>query len=214
VAQRFKAGHKATQLVLKWDDLSSYDEVLRGLESAKQAVQELADSAITFAPVVERRFVKPMLDELRVYPPRKPGMKIRWANARQRRLVMMKLRKQADERGDDEVWHHRTGEYGMGWEAQTTTTRGKRGLVRIRVYNNAGKGNKAIGQYIQGQIGIGASKPSIKRYREHIQAFHTDRGWSLAYEIVQKHFKDAREFALEYWAGIAATIPGFYIKGS
>jgi len=136
---------------------------------------------------LEVYYIQPMLWTLQKYPPRKPGMKIRWTSRKQQKFVMAKLRFLAKKRGDNEVWHHRTGGLGANWVAEVVRKRGK---VTIRVYNRW-KGMR----FVQGNIGLGKSARSAGRYAQPIQRFHTDRGWQPAAPTIQKGYQKAEEYA-------------------
>lgn len=132
---------------------------------------------------INRKVSGVMLRSLRKYPPRKLGMRIRWKSAKQRRYVMMLLRKNGD------IPYRRKGIYKRGWKYKLTMD--DKGSITLKVTNDAqqpdlnGKPN-FYARYVGGDIGFGQGASSASRYMKPKQPFHKDRGWPDSYRIIQR----------------------------
>jgi len=202
---RFMRGQKASKLVLRIDDIGTFDVVIKEVGAMINISKTLKTAAKDIAPELEHLYLKPLIKKLSTYPPRKLGMKIRWKSRKQQRKVMMILRRQMEERGDNEIWYHRTGYYKKAWAHETVFSTGKKGVIRVRVYNKAqkrddnGGGMKPLGTFIQGRVGLGESRRSMERYRKPMQPFHVDRGWVFAQPLIAEAYKKMQDHALNSW---------------
>ena len=147
------------------------------------------------------RVFGPMLRALRVYPPRKLGMTMRWKSEKQRRYVMMLLKKAAIARGTpDDLSYRRTGRFGKSWKYTLEITGD---ALRLRVFNTATTKWKGethrLNTFIQGNVGLGTSSSSVYRYQRQIQPFHVDRGWNPAAPIVQEYVGKGQDRAVELY---------------
>lgn len=212
-------GQKVSRLVLRFDDVGTITEAKEVLQEQLQTVRNLNREARQIAEEITSRFLLPMLDELKQYPPRKLGMKINWTSPNQRKYVMMLLRAQAIERGIEnptgrDLAYERTGELGRKWQAVAEVSTGQKGIIRLRTWNDAKrydpikKKSREYERFVQGGIGTGLSRRSIRRYEKPIQQFHTDREWPVAYPIIQRYYREAREFALERYGAKLSLFMG------
>lgn len=200
-------GQKATRLVLKLDDVGSFDVVIRRLNARINIAKTIDQITRDIGRDIERDHLPRLLARLRTYPPRKKGMRIRWTSEKQRRYVMALLRAQAEARGaPDDIAYQRTGRLARGWKGEIEALLRSGDVIRIRVWNDA-QGMRLVrgslqadgpryARFVQGRIGFGESRRSIERYRQPIQQFHTDRGWSEAHKIIKEEYGRMREYAL------------------
>lgn len=171
------------------------DKMAKGFNSFNHDVQPRLASELRV------RVFGPMLRALRVYPPRKLGMKIRWKSKKQQRYVMMLLKKAAIARGTpDDLAYRRTGRLGKSWMYTLSI---ERDTLRLRVFNTATTKWKGathrLSRFIQGDIGLGTSRSSVWRYQAPVQPFHKDRGWNLAAPIIREYVVKGRDLAVEYY---------------
>lgn len=182
---------------------------IKGME--RKAVK--ADAALgKQADAIEALFLRPLLKELAWYPPRKKGMKIRWASDKQRRYVLLLLRKQfmartgrAPRAGDD-ISYVRTGTFGDSWVAVAIpTTNG----LRVRIYNTAeNEAGIRYAPFVVGNIGLGVSDRSAGRYLKPQQRFHQDRGWKQAAPLIQRSMAKIKEYASDEFGRTLVSIEG------
>jgi len=154
------------------------------------------------ASQIRIRVMGPMLRELRRYPPRQKGMKMRWKSPKQRRYVLMMLRRDAIRRGTpDDISYRRKGALGRGWNYTLTAGRTK---LKLRLGNTAistwGKGETRYYIFVVGGFGFGKSARSSRRYRQPIQPFHKDRGWKPAFPTIQHYVGEAHALSGEVLA--------------
>ena len=171
------------------------DKMAKGFNSFNQDVQPRLASELRV------RVFGPMLRALRVYPPRKLGMKIRWKSKKQKRYVMILLKKAAIARGTpDDLAYRRTGKLGKSW---TYTLGIQKDTLRLWVFNTATTKWKGethrLSRFIQGDIGLGISRSSVWRYQAPVQPFHKDRGWNPAAPIIQEYVGKGRDLAVDYY---------------
>lgn len=144
---------------------------------------------------VDRHAVQPTIAQLRVYPPRRLGMRMRWRSERQRRYVMAMLT------ATDNLPYKRTGTLRRGWHGEVKVDPRSKGL-RIRIWNDAMQPRWKTGEpvryarFVQGDIGIGLSARSTTRYNLAIQPFHKDRGWQPAAPIIRHGYDRSVQTAM------------------
>lgn len=144
---------------------------------------------------LEEQVFAPMLKDLRTYPPRKLGMKIRWKSDKQRRYVMWLLR------STHNIPYQRTLDLANGWHCLVSINP-RSGVISARTWNDAisktpGSGQQPYMRFIQGDIGTGTSQSSLSRYNKPIQPFHKDRGWQPAQPLIMAAYDKADDFAQE-----------------
>lgn len=179
-----------------WKELDRKAKAIRRVE--KQALPRVASE-------LRVRVFGPMLRVLRRYPPRKHGMKMRWRSVAQRITVMAILYRQAKERGirnpkGKDLAYKRTDKYKRGWQYNLRIVARR---LRVTVENDAITTHKnntyRYGKFVGGNIGLGGSKSSMRRYKRPIQPFHTDRGWQETAPIVRKYVTRATNVARDYY---------------
>lgn len=128
---------------------------------------------------IEQRYLKPLMRDLRytprhrVYPKDYP---IKFVSDKQRRFVMAKLAGKP---------YKRTGKLQRGWHYSIKPD--KHGRIMLRIWNES-----PIAKYVVGEVGLGTSMRSAKRYRQSIQAYHRQGGWRPAQDRVDKMLKRMR----------------------
>lgn len=192
---------KVSRIVVTVDRLESIARALDQAHGLDGVIEAFAPAALEKArDTVDRVAVQPALEELRRYPPRKLGMRIRWKSERQRRYVLMMLR------ATNNLPYKRTGALGRGWKGDVKVDRRSGGL-RVRIWNDAEQAEWRTGvkrryeRYVQGDVGLGVSRQSVARYDEAIQPFHKDRGWQPAAQVIQRAFARAARTALQSTGG-------------
>lgn len=174
-------------ILLRFSDLKSFDNAIKELKANRTVFSEDAQKRIQkMAALLETQVSKPMLTELRTYPPvRDRSKKVRWKSERQRRFVMMKASK-----GEIRLPYVRTGKLADSWRTKVTITysrQQKKGILHFEVFNTS-----PIHQYVVGNYGQGVSDSSNRLYRKPQQPFHSDSGWVLAYKIIQRYLAKAK----------------------
>lgn len=150
----------------------------------------------------------PLTRSLRKYPPRKPGMKIRWTSEKQRRAYF------ATDGFGGGIPYTRTGKLAAGWSVKVDV-QDRTGAIRMSVTNKAER-NPAYGtgtyfQFAQGFIGLGKSGRTQMSYRRPMQGFHKDRGWQEAAPKVADAFEKARARGMkELQKHVQQTIKGLF----
>jgi hypothetical protein len=190
-------------------DVGHPKSIARAVQQVKRAAKRLApehQAAMGFtASQLRVKVFGPMLRALRVYPPRKLGMRIRWKSPKQRRYVMALLRRQAIARGVEnpqgkDLAYRRTNKLKRGWKYDLIVDKNGLRLIVQNVATTRYRGReRRYHQYVSGNIGTGTSRRSRTRYRRPIQPFHKDRGWNEAAPIIQKYLDKAREMAQELY---------------
>lgn len=189
-------------------DVGDPDALKKAADRIGRQVVELRQHLGTAVPrlvgIVNTRAMKPMLEKLRIYPPRWLGMKIRWTSEKQRRFVMRKLRAEGD------LPYKRKFKLRKGWVA-TVELNPKTGGIKVTVENTAtapdSKGRMVkIQPFVTGNIGLGTSRQSMQRYDQPMQPFHKDRGWQPSAPIIQRYFLLAEDIAEEYLGKIIDRI--------
>lgn len=162
----------------------------------KQAIEvaKLKDALPVIAREMQYAVLNPMLALLRVYPARQIGMKMRWKSEKQKRYVLMKLRKEKN------LPYKRTMGLARGWTA-TARVNPNTGSLQITTANLAtsrdARGRRVkFARYVIGDIGLGKSERSIRRYADPIQPFHQDRGWQPAALTIMRFYDRANEYVL------------------
>lgn len=187
-------------LIVDVSDPQSIKNASSRVEKMAKGFNSLDDDVLPkLASDLRIRAFGPMLRALRVYPPRNLGMKIRWKSKKQRRYVMMLLKKAAIARGTpNDLAYRRTGRLGKSWKY---TLEIKGDALRLRVFNTATTKWKGethrLSRFIQGDVGLGTSSSSVYRYQRPVQPFHVDRGWNLASPIIQEYVGKGRDRAVE-----------------
>lgn len=138
---------------------------------------------------IQTRVLTPMLSVLRIYPGRQLGMKMRWKSEKQRRYVLMKLRKEGN------LPYRRTLALAKGWQSKAVID-ARAGTLRIVTENTAkSEEGKPYQRFVTGDIGLGTSQRSMSAYAKPMQPFHQDRGWQPAAPIIQTYYKKAEDEA-------------------
>lgn len=199
-----------SKLLVDINNPESLARAIKALRKMQQGVARLDDTLTAVAELIEALFINDLLAQLRNYPPRKKGMKMRWTSRKQQRYVMALLRRQFEERNGhppgpgDDISYVRTGALGEAWQADVVVTR--EGL-RVRVYNTAkNEHGDLIAPFVQGSIGLGESRQSSSRYMRPMQGFHQDRGWAPAYPTIQRYVKQMVQVAEDEFARAIAQI--------
>jgi hypothetical protein len=159
---------------------------------------------------IRARAMLPMLIELRVYPPKRDSnTPVRWKSEKQRKYVMMLLRAKSTYKYDadgkkvvktDQLPYQRTFKLKRGWRYELIEDN-KRGGIRVKVWNDAESYDpiknetRPYHRFVTGDIGLGVSTRSVRRYMAPVQPFHKDTGWNPAYPIIQKYILLARQEA-------------------
>lgn len=141
------------------------------------------------AKAVQVRSIDPLLHRLRIYPPR-PVYPIAWKSEKQRRYVLMMLRRERN------LPYQRTGDLARGWRGVVGVTPRGDG-IRVLVENVAQSGGKRYARFVGGDIGVGTSVRSLERYKAPIQPFHIRTGWQPFAPLVARYYDDARKEAVE-----------------
>lgn len=171
-------------------------KVILDLRSASGVKRSLHDINKTFANVssygttsqyllrlltryMSRHYFNPMLRELQETPPKRSypdDYPITYVSPRQRRYVAWLL---------DGEPHERTNNIVKAWSYRIKQRRGK---LSVEINNDIPES-----AYVVGNIGLGLSTRSIKRYTKPMQPFHKKTGWKPAHEIVRKYVTKAQE---------------------
>lgn len=137
--------------------------------------------------LIERR--EPTLRrDLQVYPPR-PNRKIEWSSDRQRRYVMMILRRKAMAEGRTNIAYQRTYTLRDGWYVRTSVEGGK---IVATVGNNATDDNgEAYAKYVVGRMNFRSRSAALVPQ----QRFHAITGWTPAVDTLNEWTRDTvREY--------------------
>ena len=186
--------NQPVKYILNAGDARQINEAITILKGYEGILSELGSQ---IAPVIEvqlkAKHIVPMLIKLRTYP-EKPKYPLKWKSEKQRRYVMMLLKRKAvDEGHPDDIAYRRTGKLKRGWRYELVTDK-KTGSVKLKVWNDAESYDPIKGittkyaRFVVGDIGLGVSQRSIERYRQPIQPFHADR-WNPAFPTIQEAFQ-------------------------
>lgn len=133
-----------------------------------------------YAERIRRRFLIPMMRELRDQKPPKrkypEDYPIQFVSERQRRFVMATLRGKP---------YRRTNGLSKGWYYRMKIKGNK---ITVTIGNR-----KNYAGYVVGKFGVGVSKRQIRRYMKPMQPYHRQTGWKPAHVTIQKYLKKAKE---------------------
>jgi hypothetical protein len=181
------------KIVINLNDIRSIERTEALTRAQLRALKAFPSDVLPqVAKAVQVRSIDPLLNRLRIYPPR-AVYPIEWKSEKQRRYVMMLLRRQ------NNIPYQRTGDLARGWRGETTVTRRKDG-IRIFVENVAQNQGKRYSRFVGGDIGVGTSARSMARYQEPMQPFHKNTGWQPFAPLVAHYFEDAKKEARERYA--------------
>lgn len=198
-------GQTVSRLILRIDNVRSLDNAIKSLSEVDVTIsREYRQITQELAAEIEQFYVLPLLQDLRYYPPKVPR-KINWTSEKQRRYVMALLRKIAKEEGreGDDISYRRTYNLRDSWHYEANVKMGKKGLVRVRVWNDAEnpharpQDDKHYAKYVVGKIGLGTSAKSMREYRKPMQQFHREGNWREAFPQVQEAYMRAEAYALD-----------------
>lgn len=173
------------------------------LEAQGDALTRYNEVALPrIANEVDQNIFAPMIDALAHYPPRNKGMKMRWKSEKQRKYVLMMLRKRKN------LPYQRTSDLAKGWINRALVDV-RMGTIRITTLNVAESRDMSgrvvrYQRFVSGDIGT-----KIENYAEPIQPFHADRGWQPAQPIIALAHQQANIRArVLYVEGAAKILKG------
>lgn len=171
--------------VLDLRDLKSTQETYKRLRASRNHINNSDSFLRGLRSRIISRYMRPMLRELREYPPRRKypdDYPIEWTSLKQMRYVMGFVLKGKP--------YKRTGKLAAGWQ------------YRVKIYKKSRisfhlKNDTDYSMFVKGRFGTGTSRRSIKRYIKPMQRFHMITGWQEAYDPVGKYIKRAKAYAIE-----------------
>lgn len=193
----------SSQIVLDISDFESFDRVIDCLDHQYDATKDFRRIAQELGRELEEFYIKPLIHDLQYYPP-EPNGKIDWTSDKQRKYVMMLLRRKAKDEGREpgDIKYRRTYKLRDSWHYEVKVSMGKKGIIRVRLYNDAESYDPIKGEttqyakFVQGAFGVGRSATSVRRYRKYMQKFHRDTGWREAAPRVRNSYDMMEEYAV------------------
>jgi hypothetical protein len=189
------------RIVLDPTDRKSVETLLVQLYNLQTNLKTMGDRvAPRIVKSIRTRAAEPMLRILQIYPARQLGMEMHWKSERQRRYVMMKLRK------ENNLPYKRTGALARGWQYRVKLD-DRTGKITFTVWNDAKTYDERTGKWVRyhrfvtGDIGIGKSRRAMTRYFAPIQPFHKDRGWQPSAPTISRAYEIAEKDALKIYEG-------------
>lgn len=192
----------ASKLVIDISDYASVDRVIDCLDRQYDATEGFRKIAKDLAWELSEFYIKPLIHDLQYYPP-EPNGKIDWTSDKQRKYVMMLLRRKAKEEGREpgDIKYRRTYKLRDSWKYDVKVSLGQKGILRVRLYNDAESYDPIKGEttqyakFVHGAIGVGKGASSVRRYRKYMQKFHRDTGWREGYPRVINAYDMMVEYA-------------------
>lgn len=196
------------RIVLRIDDRRTIERAIMQIGGTRRELQKLGAAELeTIARYLKTAIGTPLIRRLKIYPPVRGNEKVRWASLKQKRYVLMLLRKKAKAEGHpNDIKYRRTGDFGDAWVCEFKVDK-KRGTITMIVENTAERRNNKTGQmqkiqpFITGGLGLGKSKSSIRNYMKPMQPFHKDTGWQPSHPIVQEYEGKAQVKAQDLYQG-------------